>query len=127
MGYYTDFALSAEPIDSTNKPSRDRIKSLEEEVECMNDFGEFSNYDDGWFVTDKWYYYERDMYILSKKFPEFLFYLEGKGESSDDFWGCYFLDGKVMRDAVRIVWEKFDPERLEPAEHGDSNKYSYQK
>lgn len=67
----------------------------------------------GWWANEKWYDWEEDMTALSKKFPNFLFLLEGDGEHRDDVWGAYFLDGLIMRNARKIVVEASDPGLLE--------------
>lgn len=125
MGYYTDYDLRAEPNNRKDIISQERIQQLEEEIERMNVFGD-GDYGCGWYANAKWYHWEEDMEMLSRRFPEFLFYLEGAGEERDDFWACYFLGGKVMRDVIVIQHNDFDPSKLVPAEERKGNKYTYQ-
>lgn len=126
MGYYTDYSLSAEWRGKSPEPTREKINGLEEEIERMNVFDFDGDFDYGWWAIAKWYDWEKDMALLSKRFPDFLFTLEGNGENPDDIWGAYFLDGRIMRDTRIIVTKPFDAEKLTPASSGESNLYSYQ-
>jgi len=126
MGYYTDYSLSAEPYRNRSGQTEENIKRLEEEVQKMNVFDYGGDYVSGWWANAKWYDWEEDMALLSKRFPDFLFALEGSGEDLEDIWGVYFLDGRIMRDARIIVTKPFDAEKLTPASSGESNRYSYQ-
>lgn len=122
MSYQTEYYLEAsspEPVD------RERIRKLEMEVRKMNVFDE-GNYADGWISNAKWYDYEQDVALLSKRFPEFHFYLKGTGERSDDIWAAYFLNGEVMRDAITISYHSFDRKKLVPVKQDKDGKYSCQ-
>lgn len=126
MGYYTDFSLRAEWYSENSGPSQEEIKNLEDEIKKMMVFESGGDFDFGWWANGKWYDWEEDMALLSKRFPDFLFSLNGDGESQDDIWGVYFLNGKIMRDARSIVTEPFDPGKLTLAAFRDSDLYSYQ-
>lgn len=60
----------------------------------------------------KWYDHEKDMREYSKKFPENLFILEGRGENSDDLWIKYFKNGKMQAGKKEVVFEKFNASKL---------------
>lgn len=113
MGYCTDYNLSAQWHREDIQPTKLEIEQLEDEIEKLNIFDSSGDYLVGWWANEKWYDWEEDMAALSKKFPNFLFLLEGDGEYRDDVWGAYFLDGLIMRDARKIVVEAFDPGLLE--------------
>ena len=89
MGYYTYYSLFVPSFDE-GKISALRAKEIEAEIDKMNVF------DDGelaWGLRceAKWYDWESDMSLLSKRFPDVLFCLHGDGEDSDDKWDAYFL------------------------------------
>lgn len=127
MSYYTQYELSAEwyhkPIGTEQD---DRIKELEDEIKKMGVFDSESCFDLGWWANTKWYDWEKDMALLSKRFPDFLFLLNGNGEEEDDIWGVYFLNGRIMRDARKIITKPFTVEELTMAEINESNRYSCQ-
>lgn len=124
MGYYTNYALSAKAYNE--KIPVERIRQLEDEIAVMNVFDEDGNYENGWYGFVKWYDNEEDMGLLSRRFPEFLFYLEGDGESYGDHWGCYYLNGTVMRDVIVTQYLDFDLCKTVPAEPAKSDRYTYQ-
>lgn len=126
MGYYTDYSLSAEWYGNTSEPSQEEVKKLQDEIEKMNVFDSEGDITLGWWANVKWYDWEEDMAMLSKRFPGFLFSLNGNGESPDDIWGVYFINGYIMRDARSIVTKPFDIKKLTPASIHKDNRYSYQ-
>lgn len=60
----------------------------------------------------RWVEYEKDIALLSSKFPSTLFVLKGKGENSDDIWKEYFLNGKSQLCPARIIYDDFDEAKL---------------
>ena len=50
----------------------------------------------------KWYGHEDDMRKLSKRFPDYLFVLEGEGEEA----------GKMQECRAEIIFPVYDPEKL---------------
>lgn len=108
MGYFTVYNLTATPLDEDRPADPARVQALEKEVEKMNVFDDGA-YDVGWSGYVKWYDYESDMGLLSRRFPDFLFYLEGDGEGYGDFWGDFYVNGKVMREATHIIRDPFNP------------------
>lgn len=126
MGYYTDYSLSAEWYDDTSEPSQEEVQKLQDEIEKMNVFDREGDITLEWWANVKWYDWEEDMAMLSKRFPGFLFLLNGNGENLDDIWGVYFIGGYIMRDARSIVTRPFDIKKLTPASTHKDNRYSYQ-
>ncbi len=127
MGYYTDYSLSAQ-WRGDGEVSEEKIKALNAEVKKMNIFDGYDGYggyNSGWFVSAKWYDWEDDMLLLSSRFPEFLFTMEGHGEDSDDMWLEYFLGGQVQRGGLEIIRMPFEIHKL-TAEPIDWDCYSHE-
>lgn len=110
MGYCTDYSLS---VSKPNAAGISLLESdlLDEEVERMNVFESGCAYD-GWYANARWYDFEKDMFLLSSRFPDFIFCLEGSGEDSGDIWMHYYYNGMVMYDGIEIVHHEFDPKKL---------------
>lgn len=105
MGYYTNYTLNVYPENSA--VSNDQICA------AIDRMGLGFEGDMGWGFTlcDKWYDYEEDMLELSRKLPDVIFELYGDGESSDDFWICYFRNGEKQFCSGEIVYEECDLSR----------------
>jgi len=59
-----------------------------------------------------WYEHENDMRQLSKRFPDMLFTLSGKGEENEDIWIKYFKAGRMQVSYATISLDKFDESKL---------------
>jgi len=100
MGYYTQYMLKAAKATSPNT-----MIDEEELEEIFNTFMKsHCAYD---FVRDyleepiKWYTHEADMENLALAYPDYIFYLQGAGESAGDEWEeAYYKDKKVESVAV---------------------------
>lgn len=121
MGYYTNFSLN---LSGVKAGWRDR---LEDEIARMDIFKD-GNIEDGYFACAKWYGVESDMLLLSARFPDVLFELEGDGEDSDDHWLHYYKGGQAMHNGIEIVRHEFDETRLygEPIQDM-GQRYSYER
>lgn len=117
MGYYTDFELKQEGCPE------DLYEKLESEVAKMNIFG-YGNAADGWYENAKWYDYDDDMCILSLRFPDVLFRLDGCGEDNSDIWRHYYKGGKAQRDCAKTVYESFDENKLVETGRNKDETYS---
>lgn len=135
MGYYTDYTLTASActVDANSytiaKVPRITLISLESEIKEMNVFDGGGDIEYGYYANAKWYDWKEDMRLLSKRFPELLFCLHGEGESGDDLWDAYFLDGKCQYCPANITYEDFDPSKLCVGKEGAGTRkevYSYQ-
>lgn len=64
------------------------------------------------YESCKWYDHEDELRTFSKKYPNWLFTLDGKGEEAGDLWKKYFLNGKVQLAKAKIVFDEFQPSKL---------------
>ena len=120
MSYYTEFSLNI------SKEGNECRELIEKEIEKMDVFSE-GNYEDGYFAYEKWYEFDNDMHILSMRFPDVTFELEGFGEEHDDHWLNYYKGGRVMRNGIEIIRHPFDESKLEGDVCADKGQlYSYE-
>lgn len=108
MGYYTSYCLGV-----TNETNNTFPDNFVQELEKLRVFEEIDIIGTTCYCycsEAKWYDWEQDMCLISKKFPEYLFDLEGDGEESDDFWKAYFKNGMVQHCPGRIEYEPFNPD-----------------
>jgi hypothetical protein len=61
----------------------------------------------------KWYEHDDELKEFSKNYPNWLFTLEGKGEEAGDLWKKYFVNGKMQEAQAKIIFDEFDPAKLE--------------
>lgn len=101
MGYYTDFKLTILNNDED-------VLGLIEELEEVSTYP----WSDLSLYGAKWYGWEVDMRLISKKFPSVLFKLSGEGEETGDIWEAYFKDGKMQLCKAVITFEPFDESKL---------------
>lgn len=121
MGYYTNYTLSIE----NETVSQNVLAEIDAEMEKMNMLdGSFCDYSQ-WFGEGKWYEHDDDMLLLSTKFPEILFCLDGDGEDFEDIWRTYYQNGRMQHCPASIVYDDYDPEKMQPDIIG-TTKYSYQ-
>lgn len=102
MGYYTKFDL--EVINDNSDINHHFEVSQESEYGC----------DDVFDDDIKWHNHENDMLSYSKKYPNVVFKLLGKGEIWDDHWIKYFKNGKIQRcyAKIDIKFDDFDENKL---------------
>lgn len=121
MGYYTYYTITADYGTSELKSEMKKFEFLDK-------------YDEGsWSGDAKWYDWSDDMTKLSKKFPDILFTIEGRGEDSTDIWGYYYKDGKSYIQTEVIIHDYPDaPESSPPTmvlfgkDKRDDTKYSFE-
>ena len=99
MGYYTTYVLNVDTLDLTAQEK----ESLERKI---GPFGFDGDLEWGFTLYDKWYDHDVDMCALSKEFPKAIFCLYGRGESDDDLWCSYYMDGEVQTSGAEIVYER---------------------
>ena len=108
MGYYTDFLIKADKFTA---------KELKEELLIINESLDPDDFDALWGNEQvqcylKWYDYSDDFHKLSVKFPNVLFTISGDGESREDIWQEYHLNGKSYIDMIDFTFPEFDKEKL---------------
>lgn len=108
MGYYTIFKLSAKDSEITDNMKKELSVINRDYFNNMNLIDELI---EGWFEA-KWYDYVDNMKMLSLKFPNKVFILEGNGEENEDMWVAYFMNGKVQYEKAKITYNYFDPNKL---------------
>jgi hypothetical protein len=102
MGYYTSFTLKY-----TGDLDR---QTLVTELEKITPY---TWYDDLILPDVKWYDYQTHMKLISKKYPDILFILDGEGEESGDIWRQYFKNGLSKFDRAELSFPEFDESQLE--------------
>ena len=64
-------------------------------------------------VNTTWFNHQMDMAtIVSQKWPETRFRLQGQGDDDNDVWAEFFLGGKVQRVLGETRFPEFDPDKL---------------
>lgn len=120
MGYYTDYTLTASGCktdDSSysvvpiSKEVSDALYDAVRELNIFDNMGE-KDLEFGAYAYAKWYDHDDDMLDLSCKFPDILFCLHGSGDSEDDKWDTYYLNGKLQVCPVVMTYEDFNPAKL---------------
>lgn len=109
MGYYTDFNLTVESAPGQIADIEAIDDAISTNYDWVFDDMEFGSY----YGNATWYDWRDDMVKLSRQFPKAVFYLEGHGESEDDIWGWYFMNGWVQTDGIEICYNHFDPAKME--------------
>ena len=122
MGYYTNYSLSI--VSDNIKPDLLLIDQINDEVKKLNVFSDGDPYY-GWSAYMKWYDFDQDMLLLSKKFPDVLFCLHGEGDNEEDLWDAYYQNGKVQNCYAEIIYPPYDENKM-VAVPVTQTRYSYQ-
>jgi hypothetical protein len=85
MGYITRYRVSTPNDDKT---------VLNQVVRRVSSSAGYDVLSVAWSTEGRWYEHEKDMRYASQLTPGVLIVLEGRGESEDDVWRKYFLDGR---------------------------------
>lgn len=114
MGYLTRFELSTRE-NLTFEQECEIAKDLEalifDENKLKFDEEDYFSPIDIIFCEElKWYDHQMDMKIISIKYPNILFILEGYGEERGDMWREYHLNGKVQFEKAKF--DDFDEGKL---------------
>ena len=112
MGYYTAYDLSAynKNDEMTTNTWVNCLHAIEADVlkvlvEIAPGYFEgCSRIDDAFYDTIKWYDHNEDMIELSKRFPNYVFILEGQGEDPDDRWRAFYCNGESERIEARFYF-----------------------
>lgn len=97
MGYYTDYALTAEP----NIVDDEFAELFHRTTQYWLNEGEI-----------KWYNHDEDMIEISKLYPDVLFTLDGNGEDVGDIWRTYYKNGKMQETKAKFMFDEFDENKL---------------
>jgi hypothetical protein len=103
MGYQTEHELTI--IEGSNGLIEDLIAECESAGYALKDNGDSAE-------PCKWYSHENDLKEFSKKHPDALFMLSGKGEYNGDAWIEYYRNGKVQVCQAVYVYPKFDADLM---------------
>ena len=121
MGYYTNFSLHVASENATP----DLLEQIDHEVRKMNVFQYCKCGREEWSAYTKWYDFDQDMLLLSKRFPNILFYLHGEGDNEEDLWDAYYQNGKVQNCHAEIIYPPYDESKM-VAVPVTQTRYSYQ-
>lgn len=117
MGYSTTYELKWQPLNAGSTIPQYEIDDLvtsairaakEKDDNFMYAIDENGESIDAY----KWYDHQKEVAHFSKKFPDVLFTLHGKGEESGDVWKKYFVNGKVQVAKAKLVFDEFDEKKL---------------
>ena len=107
MGYYTAFSLTAEGLRDNDLPR------LSRELTRMSVFDYTdTEHSDCWTAYAKWYDWDKDMLLLSTRFPKAVFCLHGDGEETEDMWDAYFKNGRTQFCHAEISYPPYDEASL---------------
>lgn len=62
--------------------------------------------------ASRWYESANDLKEFSKKYPNWLFTLKGRGEENGDIWSLYTVNGKQQLEKAHIVIDPYDENKL---------------
>ena len=102
MGYYTYHTLSV--YDKEMK----YLNEVTEEHELLITkayYAEECTEPDLFNDQTKWYEHEDNMREHSIKYPNYIFRIQGEGESNDDWWRQYFHNGKMIQFNGEITFD----------------------
>jgi len=121
MGYYTNFELRIYDAADHAAVCRHEVIDLIEPLvpDCLMDY----KFPYGHTVRDisenasshdsmKWYDHKKDLQVLSARWPEYVFVLDGEGEENQDIWRevawdgqCEHVDAELTYPACSFIWE----------------------
>lgn len=124
MGYYTRYTMKIMDTSGDEVFEISDLSDVNDALEYQDEWDddltkvlrEFNNDYDGFYglmseEDCKWYDHEDAMKILSQKFKQFVFLLNGEGEESGDVWRKYFYNGHVKQVVPEVRWPEFDVEK----------------
>ena len=59
------------------------------------------------------------MRLLSAKFPNMVFWLDGSGEDYEDRWQKFFVGGRMQKCFAKIIYDDFDSSKLDEENIGE--------
>lgn len=121
MGYYTNYDLEVEEqivlkpvkgVDANGLPATIFVKETYDVERFKRELADIAGYEHIFGDDVKWYGHEKDMRDYSRKYPEVVFKLKGKGEETGDLWVKYFKNGKMQSCKARIEYDPFDEKKM---------------
>ncbi len=97
MGYYTDFDFSSNSL---------------EVIDAIYKIADYQHGSGGQLYGVKWYEHKEHCLEVSKKFPDQVIVVQGKGEEAGDIWMAYYKNGKSFKAEAVITFELFDESKL---------------
>lgn len=104
MGYYTDFEVK---IVNADKFGLNELKLIEHDFKERFPFLAEWDYD-VFGGNAKWYDYHEDMIEFSSQHPKALFSVRGCGESPEDIWKNYYMNGKSQTNVIEVIENPLD-------------------
>ena len=123
MNYYTTFTLS---ILSQHSPDIRMFKTVLEEIIDDPELVEFDIDGNTLVATSTWDSHDEDCLVLSSKFPNYIFQLEGEGANRNDLWRSYYVNGKcqISPAIVKVTYEPYNPNKLTTLEEAHMNAFA---
>lgn len=110
-GYVTVYKLVFNEKESDYLKIRKMLRKKDIEFELEKHILNFL--EDCYIIKANWERFDKDMIMLSTRFPGVLFRVECFGEDfPDDIWVAYAIDGKYYQEDGKIVYPEFNYERL---------------
>lgn len=98
--------LIAENVKHFNLGGINESDVIKELTELSGYEGWYEDSEGEWILNEaKWYDREKHMKVLSKKYPEVTFALNGEGEEQGDVWREVWINGSVKRQQAKLVFE----------------------
>lgn len=110
MGYCTKYNLKIEKNNSCFTDSEIFKQTVEKLELGIIDYA--LDNDLKCYNAVNWYDHPKHMRAVSSVIKNVLFLLEGEGEESGDIWKEYYLNGKMQRCKVKLVFDEFDKNEL---------------
>jgi len=111
MGYDTYYRLTVLEEDGVTK-----VFDLLLNDELLNEgFLAIDSLIDGNMDACHWYNYQKEMALLSKKYPHYIFDLVGDGEEQGDIWNEFYWNGHSYRWVLEYQLPHVDVARLKQA------------
>ena len=108
MGYDTAYSVEIENVPEKSMTQLyDRIEGFLEDIWEQNSTTLSGSY------YGRGYDWERDLIQVSSEFPEVFITVDGDGEESDDIWRAFIKDGAIQFAAARIVYDEYDPAKMQ--------------
>ena len=108
MGYYSSYSLTIYNINELDKDLEiinELRKESDEATYALDEYG-------GCSESSKWYGSNKELKEFSKKYPDLIFELSRKGESTEDMYKYYIKNGKIQSCKAMITYDSYDENKL---------------